>query len=73
METSGAYEAKTHLPHLLDRVARDERITITRRGVPVAMLIPVRLVKARGTSKSGLRVPALGTNSGTPLRMLRAA
>jgi hypothetical protein len=36
METSivGAYEAKTHLPSLLDRVAKGEQITITRHGVP---------------------------------------
>ncbi len=37
----GSYEAKTHLPRLLERVARGERITITRHGVPVALLIPV--------------------------------
>ena len=37
----GSYEAKTHLPRLLDRVARGERITITKHGVPVAMLVPV--------------------------------
>ncbi len=38
METIGAYEAKTHLPQLLKRVARGERITITKHGVPVATL-----------------------------------
>src|SRR3954453_12031190 len=36
----GAYEAKTHLPQLLERVSRGERITITRHGVPVAVLVP---------------------------------
>ena len=36
----GAYEAKTHLPQLLERVAKGERITITRHGVPVAVLVP---------------------------------
>ena len=36
----GAYEAKTHLPKLLERVARGERITITKHGVPVAELVP---------------------------------
>ncbi len=40
MATVGAYEAKTHLPQLLDRVAHGETITITRHGVPVAMLVP---------------------------------
>ena len=37
----GSYEAKTHLPRLLERVAKGERITITKHGVPVALLIPV--------------------------------
>lgn len=40
METVGAYEAKTHLPKLLDRVLKGERITITKHGVPVAVLQP---------------------------------
>jgi prevent-host-death family protein len=37
----GSYEAKSHLPALLERVARGERITITRHGKPVAQLVPV--------------------------------
>ena len=40
METVGAYEAKTHLPKLLERVRKGERITITKHGVPVAVLQP---------------------------------
>jgi prevent-host-death family protein len=41
MESSvGVYEAKTHLPRLLERVARGESITITKHGVPVAKLVP---------------------------------
>src|SRR5262249_29165393 len=40
MTTIGAYEAKTHLPQLLERVAKGEQIVITRRGKPVAMLVP---------------------------------
>ncbi len=38
MENVGAYEAKTHLPKLLERVMKGERITITKHGVPVAVL-----------------------------------
>ncbi len=37
MEIVGAFDAKTHLSLLLHRVARGERITITRHGVPAAM------------------------------------
>ncbi len=41
MESSvGAFEAKTHLPELLDRVEGGETITITRHGKPVAKLVP---------------------------------
>lgn len=40
MRTVGSYEAKTHLPRLLDEVERGERITITKHGRPVAVLIP---------------------------------
>ena len=40
MRTVGSYEAKTHLPRLLDDVARGETITITKNGKPVAQLIP---------------------------------
>lgn len=40
MDTVGSFEAKTHLPKLLERVARGEKITITRHGKPVAMLVP---------------------------------
>ncbi|HEX9861121.1 MAG TPA: type II toxin-antitoxin system prevent-host-death family antitoxin [Nitrospirota bacterium] len=45
MKTVGAYEAKTHLPQLLDEVARGERISITRHGVPVATLLPADAAK----------------------------
>ena len=40
MDEVGAFEAKTHLPKLLDRVERGESITITRHGRPVALLVP---------------------------------
>jgi prevent-host-death family protein len=37
----GAYEAKTHLPRLLERVQKGERFVITKHGRPVAELVPV--------------------------------
>jgi prevent-host-death family protein len=40
MRRIGAYEAKTHLPRLLDEVGRGETITITKHGVDVAVLAP---------------------------------
>lgn len=41
MATIGSFEAKTHLAELLDRVAKGEKITITRHGIPAAVLVPV--------------------------------
>jgi prevent-host-death family protein len=40
METVGAYEAQTHLPKLLERVSKGERIIISKHGVPIAVLQP---------------------------------
>lgn len=40
MTTVGAYEAKTHLPRLLDEVAAGGTVVITRHGQPVARLVP---------------------------------
>jgi prevent-host-death family protein len=46
MREIGAYEAKTHLPRLLDQVEAGATITITRNGRPVATLTPVRDARA---------------------------
>jgi prevent-host-death family protein len=38
----GAFDAKTHLSQYLDQVEKGERIEITRRGKPVACLVPAQ-------------------------------
>jgi prevent-host-death family protein len=40
MGTVGSFEAKTHFAELLTRAEKGEEITITRRGKPVARLVP---------------------------------
>jgi prevent-host-death family protein len=60
MKTIGAFEAKTHLSELLDLAALGERVMITRRGKPVAMLVPM--------SKEPLVTPA---EAAAALRRLR--
>lgn len=40
MAEIGAYDAKTHLPRLLERVQKGERFTITKHGRPIAELLP---------------------------------
>jgi prevent-host-death family protein len=40
MKTVGAYEAKTHLSQLLNRIRKGERILITKHGTAIAVLQP---------------------------------
>ncbi len=67
-ETIGAYQAKTHLPALLDRVAKGEEFTITRHGTPVAKLVPTtkkskaeiqKTIQAMLESRKGWRLNGL--------------
>jgi prevent-host-death family protein len=51
METIGSFEAKTHLPQLLERAARGEEFTITKHGKPMARLVPA----VSATPKSSIR------------------
>jgi prevent-host-death family protein len=51
LESIGAFEAKTHLAALLDRVAKGEKITITRHGIPAAVLVPVAEIEAKLSHK----------------------
>lgn len=47
MESVGSFEAKTHLPQLLERVAHGEEFTITKHGKPVARLVPAAETKPK--------------------------
>ena len=53
MTTVGSFQAKTHLPQLLERVAKGERILITNRGKPVAMLVPAEAEAAKSATEIG--------------------
>jgi len=43
----GAFEAKTHLSELLEKVERGDRVVITRRGKPVAVLVSPEEIEGR--------------------------
>jgi len=66
--TVGAYEAKTHLPQLLEEVAAGLTITITKHGRPVARLVPLvmndrpepeRVVASLRQARQGIRLKGL--------------
>ena len=59
MKQVGAFEAKTHLPKLLDLVAKGESVAITRRGKLVAMLVPATPAVELSPSEAVARLRAL--------------
>lgn len=76
MPEIGAFEAKTHLSELLDRVERGEELVITRRGRPVARLVPANDARQRNSAEAVKRLRALrqgATLGGIDWRELRDA
>jgi prevent-host-death family protein len=65
MTTVGMFEARTHLTQLLERVARGERILITNRGRPVAILVPPEAA-ARGDVGAVVREMLAARDDGGP-------
>jgi prevent-host-death family protein len=63
----GAFEAKTRLSELLDRVARGQVYRITKRGKPVAELRPVVPSGARPRFGSDKGRIAIGKDFDAPL------
>ncbi len=59
MKTVGSYEAKTHLPQLLERVALGEKILITKHGHAIAMLVPAKTDKKRDVREAVQRMREL--------------
>lgn len=61
----GAYDAKTHLPRLLDQVERGDSVTITKHGRAVARLVPVSSRSATPeTAIAALRAARVGVRRG---------
>jgi prevent-host-death family protein len=52
--TVGSFEAKTKLAELLDKVEAGETVTITRRGKPVAKLVPAAVDEAERARRRAL-------------------
>lgn len=71
----GAFEAKTHLSALLDRVEQGEEVVITKHGRPVARLLPVQPAVETPAAGDGLlmrmREQRAGRRLGMDWRVLR--
>jgi len=63
----GAFEAKTHLSALLDKVEAGEDIVITRHGQPVARLVRAHDAQRTTVDAAVARLKAL--RKGTTLEM----
>lgn len=70
METVGAYEAKTQLSRLLERVEAGGTVVITKHGRPIARLVPAsrRTTDVAGVA-AALRAARRGVTRGdVPVR-----
>ncbi len=70
----GAFEAKTHLSSLLDRVERGEEVVITKHGRPVARLMPAQTLPEFGSKEDlleAMRRFRSGRRLGMDWRILR--
>ncbi|SPE34132.1 Prevent-host-death family protein [Acidobacteriia bacterium SbA2] len=59
MSTVGLFEAKTHFSALIARVVQGEVITITKHGVPVAVLTPAANRRRRDPKMVAQRIRAM--------------
>ena len=68
----GAYEAKTHLSALLERVSSGEHFVITKHGRAIARLVPVGKSDAerRREAIARLKVFRKGRTLGVPIKQL---
>jgi prevent-host-death family protein len=72
----GSEEARNELPTLLEEAQRGQTTIITRRGRPVAALVPLDQYRARGGQQSMLALEGAakglwGKNSRATLKKLR--
>lgn len=74
-ESIGAFEAKTHLSALLGKVAKGAEFTITKRGKPVARLVPAKSARKADIDKTIARLKSIraGTSLGRNWKKLRDA
>jgi prevent-host-death family protein len=66
MKEIGIHELRTHWARILERAKDGERITITRHGVPVALLVPFKEepeLETSGSTKEDARLKPASTKA----------
>lgn len=73
MSTVTLADAKAHLSHLLDQVETGEEVVITRRGLPVARILPIEKPKQsiKPLAEFRSRMPRWRKSSAILLREIR--
>ena len=73
METVNVQEARRHISELLDRVTAGEEVIISRRGTPIARLVPLATHKAGFPDRRAFRasLPPSDVPSSVTVRQLR--
>ena len=77
MSAYSVAQAKAHLSALLDQVARGESVTLTKRGKPVARIVPADLLPEkpkldlRALEQFRSKLPKSRIDSATMVRRMR--
>jgi prevent-host-death family protein len=59
MDRIGIYDAKVKLSQLIERVEAGGEVVITKRGKPVARLVPPAAPRKRASARAAKRIRAL--------------
>jgi len=59
MGTIGIYDAKAKLSQLIEAVATGREVVITKRGKPVARLVPPEMLRKSSPARAAKRIRAL--------------
>ncbi len=79
MDSFSVAETKAHLSNILDRIEAGERVTVTRRGIPIAIIAPVAgettaaTVDWQAIAEFRKTLPKSGVSAATLIRKMRDA
>ena len=77
MDSFSVAQTKSHLSDILDRIEAGERVTVTRRGTPIAIIVPIAdqgttaTVDWRAISEFRKTMPKSDVSAATLIRKMR--